>query len=133
VTRSGAHPHAVPSPLVGLGILALLVIAGCSHGSSNLAGHWRGMRAEGVPANVTDPTNIYAAHMRFDVKGDVITVTTAKDTRTDHYKVISEDKTTTVINTDTDGALNPQTFTFPDATTMKWAVTPSSSVVFTKE
>ena len=75
----------------------------------------------------------YAARMRFDVKGDTITLTTGKDTRVDHYSVLHEDKAKTVIVTDTDGANDPQTFTLVDAKTMKWAVTPGSSIIFVKE
>jgi hypothetical protein len=145
VTRSGAFSHAVPVPgkglrtrafgavFGGLALVALAALAGCSHGSSNLAGHWRGVRSEGVRGDVLDATNTFATHMRFDVKGDVITMTTAKDTRTDHYTVVQEDKTRTVIFTDTDGESDPQTFTFTDATTMKWAVANGSTVVFVKE
>jgi hypothetical protein len=127
VTRSTLPSHAVR-------LAALLVlVAGCSHGSTNLAGHWRGVRSEGVRADVLEATNAYAAHMRVDVKGDVITVTTAKDTRTDRYTVVSEEKTKTVIATEQDGPNDPQTFAFTDATTMKWFVTPGAAVVFTKE
>ena len=110
-----------------------LLLLSCSHGSANLAGHWRGLRAEGVRGDVLDNTNTYAAHMRFEVKGDVLTVTTAKDTRTDHYSVVSEDKTKTVIATEQDGPNDPQTFLFTDPTTMKWAVGNGASVVFVKE
>jgi hypothetical protein len=114
-------------------LVAALAGASCSHGSTNLAGHWRGVRSEGARADVLDSANAFAAHMRFDVNGDVITLTTPKDTRTDHYAVVQEDKTKTVITTQTDGAGDPQTFTFPDAKTMKWAVVPGSYVVFVKE
>jgi hypothetical protein len=124
--RTVLHP---PAALVVLS----LTVAACSHGSANLVGHWRGVRAEGVSPDVADSTNAYATHMRFDVNGDVITVTTPKDTRTDHYAVVQEDKTKTVIATKLDGDGDPQTFTFPDAKTMKWAVAPGVSVVFTKE
>ncbi len=71
--------------------------------------------------------------MRIDVNGDVLTVTTPKDTKTDHYAVVQEDKTKTVIATDTDGASDPQTFAFTDPKTMKWAVAPTTFVVFAKE
>jgi hypothetical protein len=127
------HGPASGALRLSLALISLLGAAGCSHGSSNLAGHWRGLRAEGVRSDVVDTTNAYAAHMRFDVKGDVITVTTAKDTRTDHYSVVTEDKAHTVITTDQDGESDPQTFTFTDPKTMKWAVSPGASIVFTRE
>ncbi len=135
VIRSGALFHAVAHRTTrGLFLsIALGATTACSHGSANLAGHWRGVRSEGARPEVLDATNAYAAHMRLDVNGDVITVTTSKDTKTDHYTVVSEDKAKTVIATDQDGAGDPQTFTFPDAKTMKWAVAPGSFVVFSKE
>jgi hypothetical protein len=125
-----------PSLCMKVAALATAVaipLAGCSKGSTNLAGHWRGVRSEGVRADVVDSTNAYAARMRLDVKGDTITVTTSKDTRTDHYTVLQEDKTKTVIATDLDGEGDPQTFLVQDATTLKWSISPGTTVVFTKE
>ena len=129
-------------PLYAAPVLAALTVAvalaltlgGCSHGSANLTGHWRGLRAEGVSTDLLDATNSYANHMRLDVSGNAITVTTAKDTRTDHYTVVAEDKAHTVITTDLDGPSDPQTFTFSDPSTMRWAVAPGGTmVVFVKE
>jgi hypothetical protein len=117
----------------GLAALALLLASGCSHGSTNLAGHWRGIRAEGVRSDVVDATNAYATRMRVDVKGDTITLTSGKDVRVDHYSVLHEDATKTVIVTESDGEADPQTFTIVDAKTMKWSVTPGAVVVFSKE
>jgi len=77
----------------GLAGLALLLAAACSHGSTNLAGHWRGIRAEGVRSDVVDSTNAYATRMRVDVKGDTITLTSGRDVRVDHYRVLHEDAT----------------------------------------
>ena len=121
----------VATSLVGLALCVWL--PACSHGSANLAGHWRGLRAEGVRADVADSANAYAAHLQMDVKGDVITLLTAKDSRADHYTVVQEDKARTVIVTDLDGEADPQTFTFTDAKTMKWAVASGSVIVFVKE
>jgi hypothetical protein len=118
--------------LLTAGAATVLVVA-CSHGSSNMAGHWRGVKAEGVTSDLLPNATGYAGHMKLDVKGDAITVTTASDTRTDHYVVILEDKTKTVIATDSDGDAGQQVFTFSDPSTMKWAVTPSAAVVFVKE
>jgi len=98
-----------------------------------MVGHWRGVRAEGVRSDVVDSTNAYAARLQMDVKGDAITLTTAKEVRADHYTVVQEDKARTVIMTDLDGESEPQTFTFPDAKTMKWSVSPGASIVFQKE
>jgi len=105
----------------------------CSKGSANLAGHWKGQRSEGVDPAIVESANAFATHMRVDVKGDTLTLTTPKETRTDHYVVVQEDKTKTVIATDLDGAGDPQTFLFADGKTMRWAVGPTATVVFTKE
>jgi len=115
-------------PLVGL-----LLVVGCNHGSARLAGHWRGVRAEGVPPSEDDAANGFAGKMQLDVSGDVITVTTAAGKETGHYKVVSEDKGTTVIATDKDGPSEPQTFTFVDEKTLRWQVVPGKAVVFNKE
>jgi hypothetical protein len=111
----------------------LIVLAGCSHGSTRLTGHWRGVRAEGVPPTVDDAANAFAGKMQLDVSGDTITVTATSGKQSGKYKVVSEDKATTVITTDTDGAGNPQTFTFVDEKTMRWQVVPGKAVVFNKE
>jgi len=86
-----------------------------------------------VRTDLLDATNSFANHMRVDVNGDAITITTAKETKTDHYKVVQEDKTHTIITTELDGVNDPQTFFFTDATTMKWAVTQTQVIVFVKE
>jgi hypothetical protein len=113
--------------------VAALAVAACSHGSQNLLGHWRGVRAEGVRSDGLDGANAYAARMRLDVKGDQITMTNGKDNRTDHYTVLLEDKAKTVLVTDADGEKDPQTFTLVDPKTMKWAVAPGQTIVFVKE
>lgn len=113
-------------------MVVALASAACSHGSANLAGHWRGLRSEGVRSDVADATNTYAARLQLDVKGDMITFVVGKDSRADHYTVVQEDKARTVITTDLDGESDPQTFTF-DGKTMKWAVSPGSSIVFAHE
>jgi ectoine hydroxylase-related dioxygenase (phytanoyl-CoA dioxygenase family) len=135
VIRSGPifHARALSSALRLSGLVVVAFIAACSKGSANLAGHWKGVRAEGTKPDVADTQNAYAAHMRVDVDGNTITVGTAKGPLGDHYTVVSEDKTTTVIATSKDGPDDPQTFTFPDAKTMKWQVAPGSVIVFSKE
>jgi hypothetical protein len=113
--------------------IGLFLLAGCSHGSARLAGHWRGVRAEGVPPAVDDAANGFAGKMQLDFSGNDITVTTASGKDSAHYKVVSEDKSTTVIATDKDGTSEPQTFTFVDDKTMRWQVIPGKAVVFNKE
>jgi hypothetical protein len=123
-------PMLRPWPLFGL-----LLIAGCNHGSTRLAGHWRGVRAEGVTPPVDDAANAFAGKMQLDFSGDTITVTATSGKQSDKYKVLSENPSTTVITTEKDGAANPQTFTFVGAgeKTMRWEVVPGKAVVFNKE
>jgi len=113
--------------------LSLVLLMGCHHGSARLAGHWRGVRAEGVPPSSDDVANGFAGKMQIDVSGDLITVSSGGNKDSVHYKVVSEDKTTTVIATDKDGPTEPQTFTFVDEKTMRWQVIAGKAVVFNKE
>ena len=113
--------------------VAALLLVGCSRGSANLAGNWRGVRSEGVTADGLASANAFAGRMRLEVKGSSITVIADKDSHTDHYKKLTEDKAKTVIQTDLEGENDPQTFVFADATNMKWMVTPSQAIVFVKE
>ena len=116
-----------------IGLFSLVLVMGCSHGSARLAGHWRGVRAEGITPSADDAANGFAGKMQLDVSGDVMTVTTGADKQSVHYKVVSEDKTTTVIATDKDGPTEPQTFTFVDEKTIRWQVIAGKAVVFNKE
>lgn len=112
----------------------LLSVAACHHGGApRLEGHWRGVHAEGVGGEALAAANGFATETEIDVKGDVITVTTPKDRQSGHYKVVRADKRTIVITTDKDGPSDPQTFTFVDDKTMKWAVLEGKSIVFQKQ
>jgi hypothetical protein len=82
---------------------------------------------------VVDTTTAYAARLRIDVKDNIITFTNGKDVRVDHYSVVQEDTTKTVIATESDGDKDPQTFIVVDPKTMKWNVAPGASIIFTKE
>jgi hypothetical protein len=113
--------------------IAALFVLGCSHGSARLAGHWRGVRAEGTSNTVEDAASAFAGKLQLDVTGDVVTITTPSGKQSSHYKVVSEDATTTVLVTDTDGPGDPQTFTFVDPKTVRWAIVAGKSIVLTKE
>jgi|HubBroStandDraft_6_1064221.scaffolds.fasta_scaffold1550177_2 hypothetical protein len=108
------------------------VLGGCGRTSSRLEGHWHGVRAEGVPTGAQAAADSFATGTEMDVKGDSIAVTTPKERQSGHFKVIREDPGTVVIATDKDGPGEPQTFTFVDASTMKWAVIDGSSIVFVR-
>ncbi len=107
--------------------------AGCGGGgSSRLQGKWHGLRADGVMPAALAAANAFASGMMLEVKGDAITVTTPKDTQSGHYHVVKEDKTSVVITTDKDGPAEPQTFTFVDDKTLRWAVDGGQAILFGK-
>jgi hypothetical protein len=108
--------------------------AGCRHsGSSRLEGHWRGVRAEGVPSEAQGAANAFAAGMELDIRGDSITVSTPKETQSGRFHLVREDKNTLSLATEKDGTDEPQTFTFVDAKTMKWSVLVGKTIVFVRQ
>ena len=116
-----------------LGALAILVGACHGDGAARLQGKWRGVRTEGVPGDAIAAANAFAAGTELDVHGDAITVTTPRDRQSGRYKVVKDDKVTLVITTDRDGPGDPQTFTFLDDKTVRWAAIEGKSIVFAKE
>ncbi|HEY1696766.1 MAG TPA: hypothetical protein VGG39_31615 [Polyangiaceae bacterium] len=111
-----------------------LVLAGCHGGGDpRLQGTWHGLRAEGIEGAAQPAANAFATGTELDVHGDAITVTTPKDKQSGHYKVVRHDKTTLVLTTDKDGPSDPQTFTFLDDKTVRWAVLEGKSIVFAKQ
>lgn len=117
-------------------LLAALVplLAAChGDGAARLQGKWHGVRAEGVESAAQVAANAFATGTELDVHGDAITVTTPKDKQSGHYKVVRQDKTTLTITTDRDGPSDPQTFTFLDDKTVRWAVLEGRSIVFAKQ
>jgi len=122
-------------PRLALASLAcVLGVAGCrGDGAAKLQGHWRGVRAEGVAGDTAGAANAFATGTELEVKGDSITVTTPRDKQSGRYKVVRQDKTTLVITTDKDGPGEPQTFTFADDKTMRWAVLDGRAIVFAKQ
>jgi hypothetical protein len=128
-----------PSSLARLAPAALAVVlvfagAACkTAGAARLQGKWKGQRAEGVVPTALAAANAFASGMQLEVKGDSITVTTSKDRQSGHYKVVKEDKASVVITTDKDGPTEPQTFSFPDDKTLKWAVVDGQAIVFARQ
>jgi hypothetical protein len=125
-----ARPTAIATLLAALGPL----LAAChGDGAARLQGKWHGLRAEGVENGAQPAANAFATGTELDVRGDAITVTTPKDKQSGRYKVVRQDKTTLVITTDEDGPSDPQTFTFLDDKTVRWAVLEGKSIVFAKQ
>jgi hypothetical protein len=119
--------------VVLLAVLALLAPAGCGHaGSPRLEGKWKGKSAEGVASEAQSAANAFAADTEIDVRGDEITVITARDKQTGTYKVLREDKAQVTIVTDKDGPNDTQTFTLVDDKTLKWNVLDGKTITFTR-
>jgi hypothetical protein len=118
---------------VGLATLALAVASCAFGGSPRLQGHWRGVRAEGVAGETANIANAFAEGMELEIRGESISVTTGGQLQTGRYRVIREDANAVVMATDTDGPADPQTFTFQNADTLRWAVLPGKAIVFTRD
>ena len=116
-----------------LGAISLLIDACHGEGAVRLQGKWRGVRAEGIAAEALPVANVFATATELEVKGDAITVTTPKDRQSGRYRVVKQDKTMLVITTDKDGADDPQTFTFIDDRTVRWAVLDGKSILFARQ
>jgi hypothetical protein len=109
-------------------------LAAChGDGAPRLQGHWKGVRAEGVAPESAAAANAFATGTELEVTGDKITVSTPKDRQTGRYTVVRQDKTTLVVTTDKDGPKEPQTFTFVDDKTMRWAVLDGKAILFAKQ
>jgi hypothetical protein len=127
------------APLQSAAAMVLLAAGACAaigcgrSGAARLEGHWRGLRAEGVPGDAQAAANSFAAAMELEVKGDSIRVSTSKDRQSGHYRIVREDKASVVLTTEKDGPDEPQTFTFVDAKTMKWSVLDGKSIVFVRQ
>jgi hypothetical protein len=121
--------------VLALAIAASMGAVGCKHpGSARLEGRWKGLRADGVAANVQDAANAFALQTEIVVKGDKITIT-APNTKAqqDTYFVDSENKTTLVVHTEKDGLANKETFQFTeDGKQMTWRLNEGRTITFQK-
>ncbi|MGD0677025.1 MAG: hypothetical protein ABSC94_16540 [Polyangiaceae bacterium] len=122
-----------PGFLLALAALLQLTEACTTPGSPRLQGTWRGVRSEGVAADVAPIANAFAVGMEIDVRGDSMTLVTAGQRQTGRYRVVREESGAVVVVTDLDGPSVPQTFAFADEDTMKWAVLPGKAIVFSRE
>jgi hypothetical protein len=113
--------------------LALTVSACKGGGSAKLEGHWRGTRAEGVRAEVTEPADRFASETEIIAKGNQIAVSTSGKKHQSSYVVDSDDKNTVVIHTEADGANAKETFVVAeDGKTMVWKLGDGRAIHFTK-
>jgi hypothetical protein len=129
-----SRPLLARASLVAALAVGVLGSSACGGGgSSRLQGKWHGLRAEGVMPTALAAANAFAAGMLLEVKGDAITVTTPKDRQSGHYHVVKEDKVSVVITTDKDGPAEPQTFTFVDDKTLRWALDGGQTILFGKQ
>jgi hypothetical protein len=115
-------------------VLALLFFAlGCKHpGSAKLEGHWRGLKADGIPDTAQIAGNAFATGTEIIAQGNQIAIQTpAGRNPAATYFVDKEDPTTLVIHTDRDGST--ETFTFNEkADMMVWKVDAQRSITFHK-
>jgi hypothetical protein len=116
----------------GAAVLFLLGLAlvACKKGSSRLQGHWKGTRAEGVPADAQAVADRFAGQLEMDFKGDQVTVTAKGAAQSSRYYVLREDNGQVVISTDRDPE---QTFLFESDTTMRWSLGAGQTITLKKD
>jgi hypothetical protein len=118
---------------------AAVIVAGsladnaCGTGAAaRFAGHWKGVRVEGVTAGAEGAANAYAADLDLIVHDDWLSVASRKGRQMGRFKILKQYATSLTIATDRDGTDAPQTFLFPDDKTMKWLVLEGQAIVFAK-
>ena len=126
----GVSLRIVSSVLFALALA--LALFGCKRGSPKLEGHWRGVRADGVPDTVQLQATSFATGMDIVAIGNQIAIKTpAGQNPVATYFVDKEDATSLVIHTDKDGTT--ETFTFNDkGDVMTWRVDAQRSITFKK-
>lgn len=113
--------------------VVVALLAGCKHpGSQKLEGHWRGVKADGVPEAAQAPANSFAAGTEIIAQGNQIAIQTpAGRNGAATYFVDKEDAVTVVIHTDRDGST--ETFSFNEkADEMVWKLDAERSITFRK-
>jgi hypothetical protein len=128
----GAHRLCCRRMRRGAAVLFLLGLAlvACKKGSSRLQGHWKGTRAEGVPADAQAVADRFAGQLEMDFKGDQVTVTAKGAAQSSRYYVLREDNGQVVISTDRDPE---QTFLFESDTTMRWSLGAGQTITLKKD
>jgi len=114
-----------------LALAALAAGSACGRDATRLEGHWRGTFVEGVTSDQLTGAMNFAKAMELDVKGDVITVTTAGERQSGKFEVDAEDRVSITIHTDRDGPQDKQTFVFSGDKVMKWTVTEGRPAIIT--
>jgi hypothetical protein len=114
-------------------LVLALALFGCKRaGSPKLEGHWRGVRADGVPDSVQNQATGFATGMDIVAIGNQIAIKTpAGQNPVATYVVDKEDATSLVIHTDKDGTT--ETFNFSEkGDVMTWRVDAQRSITFKK-
>jgi hypothetical protein len=115
-------------------VCALLLLSACGgKGQARLEGNWKGTKTEGVPKEAQVAADDFARNTSLEFKGDQLTIHSPRAVQSGKYKIKKEDKTSLVVVTDKDGDADPQTLTFVDPKTLKWAVFEGKVIVFTKQ
>ncbi len=108
---------------------------GCKHPSSKLEGHWKGTRADGVPAGAQDAANAFATQTEIVARGTTITISTpGTKGQQGTFVVDSESPSVVLVHTDKDGPANKETFSFTDdGKTMTWRLGDGRTMTFQKQ
>lgn len=108
---------------------------GCKHPSSKLEGHWKGTRADGVPAGAQDAANAFATQTEIVARGTTITISTpGTKGQQGTFVVDSESPSVVLVHTDKDGPANKETFSFTDdGKTMTWRLGDGRTITFQKQ
>ena len=119
---------------IGGALLAASAI-GCKHPSSKLEGHWKGTRADGVPAGAQDAANAFATQTEIVARGTTITISTpGTKGQQGTFVVDSESPSVVLVHTDKDGPANKETFSFTDdGKTMTWRLGDGRTMTFQKQ
>jgi hypothetical protein len=139
-SRTAAAPRTVRKSVLSRTAAAATVlflagsIGACTGaGAARLQGHWRGVRAEGVPGDVAAAANAFATGVSIDVRGDSMSVTQGDHRQVGRYRVVEEDAAKVVLTTDADGPLEPHTFVYVDQDTMRWDAVGGKGIVFVRK
>jgi hypothetical protein len=115
-------------------VCVFILLSACGgKGQARLEGSWKGTKAEGVPKEAQVAADDFARNTSLEFKGDLLTIHSPRAVQSGKYKIKKEDKTSLVLTTDKDGEADPQTLTFSDPKTLKWAVFEGKVIVFVKQ
>jgi hypothetical protein len=108
--------------LFPLALLCLSLLGACKSGSPRLEGHWKGAKAEGVPAEQEAAATQYAQSLEMWFKGDTLTVQSGGTKRAGNFKVVKEEPDQVTIKSVFANVEQQEVFVMVDANTVRWTV-----------